>query len=104
VERPARRHAVRRDAGKSKKSKDGGSAAWFGGSIYALKGGNTQELWRYDPGPDSWHELDTLPLVGSAGRKRKVKAGGGIVAADDALYALKGTRPTSSGAMCRHRR
>ena len=78
--------------GKSKKSKDGGSAAWFGGSIYALKGGNTQELWRYDPGPDSWHELDTLPLVGSAGRKRKVKAGGGIVAADDALYALKGNK------------
>ena len=68
--------------GKSKKSKDGGSAIWWENSLYALKGGNTQEFWRYtvsDTGPGTWTELDTVPLVGRGGtKKKKVKAGGDI--------------------------
>jgi len=79
-------------SGKSKRSKDGGSAAFLYGNTYALKGGNTQEFWQYDPGTDSWTELDTMPQVGSSGRKKKVKAGGDLTAATDALYALKGNK------------
>ena len=65
--------------GKSKKSKDGGSATYYAGYIYALKGGNTQEFWRYNVAKDSWEEKDTVPLVGQGStKKKKVKAGGDI--------------------------
>jgi hypothetical protein len=78
--------------GKKKKSKDGGCGAWFNDYVYALKGGNTQEFWHYDPEMDSWRELDTIPAVGTAGRKKRVKAGADIVVAGDMLYALKGNK------------
>jgi hypothetical protein len=78
--------------GKSKKSKDGGSGTLYGADIFALKGGNTQEFWRYSPTTDSWHELDTMPLFGTEGKKKKVKAGAGITAACGDLYALKGNK------------
>jgi hypothetical protein len=78
-------------AGKSKKSKDGGSAALLGSHLYTLKGGNTQEFWRYDPVLDSWDELDTMPQMGTTGKKKKVKAGADLAACGDLLlYALKG--------------
>ncbi len=79
-------------AGKKKKSKDGGAGAWFQGGIYALKGGNTQEFWRYFAARDSWAELETLPLVGSSQRKKKVKDGGDLVSCAYALWALKGNK------------
>ncbi|MBM3314504.1 hypothetical protein FJY71_01495, partial [candidate division WOR-3 bacterium] len=51
--------------GRSKKSKDGGSAAVDsapdGTGIYALKGGNTQEFWQYSCLANAWTELDTMP-------------------------------------------
>jgi hypothetical protein len=79
-------------SGRTRKSKDGGSGAWLGGSVYALKGGNTQEFWRYGPAKDSWDELDTMPQYGSAGRRKKVKSGADITATADALFALKGNK------------
>ncbi|MBM3315138.1 T9SS type A sorting domain-containing protein [candidate division WOR-3 bacterium] len=79
-------------AGKSKKSKDGGSAAYHGGSIFALKGGNTQEFWRRGEGAD-WFELDTMPSYGSTGRKKRAKAGADIVSfGGGVFFALKGNR------------
>jgi hypothetical protein len=83
---------VSRHTGRSKKSKDGGSAAWCGGSIYALKGGNTQEFYKFTPATGLWTELDTVPLFGSTGKKVKVKAGGDIVNYMDWFYALKGAK------------
>jgi hypothetical protein len=78
-------------SGKSKKSKDGGSATWSSGCIYALKGGGTQEFWRYKPEGDSWRELDTVPLLGTTGKKKKVKGGGDITTfAPGAFFAFKG--------------
>ena len=78
--------------GRSKKSKDGGSGAWVDGFIYALKGGNTTEFWRYSATANSWLELDTLPSYGSSGKLRRVGAGGSIVNAAGTLYALKGNK------------
>ena len=78
--------------GRNKKSKDGGSGAWVGGSIYALKGGNTSEFWRYDATANTWTEFDSLPPMGSSGKVRKVRAGGSMVGVDGTLFALKGNK------------
>jgi hypothetical protein len=78
--------------GRTKKSKDGGCGAWFDGSIFALKGGNTQEYWQFSSGPGTWTELETIPAFGSTGRKKRVKAGGDIVYSTYALWALKGNK------------
>ncbi|MBN2537987.1 T9SS type A sorting domain-containing protein [candidate division WOR-3 bacterium] len=78
---------------RKKKSKDGGSAAWYSGEIWALKGGNTQQFWKYSPWADSWTELDTFPNFGSTGRKRRVKYGADIVEyGAGVFYALKGNK------------
>ncbi len=79
--------------GKNKKSKDGAGAAYYNGFIYALKGGNTVELWKCEVagGTYAWTELDPMPEVGSSGRKKRVKAGGDLASyGDGAFYALKG--------------
>ena len=78
--------------GKSKKSKDGGGAAWFQGQIWALKGGNTQEFWCYDVATGSWTEKDTMPAYGSTGKKKRVKDGGDIVYSAYAFWAFKGNK------------
>lgn len=79
--------------GKTKKCKDGSAAAWYNDAIFALKGGNTCEFWRYDAPGDSWVELDTMPSVGSTGKKKRVKGGGDIVLYDaGAFFALKGNK------------
>jgi hypothetical protein len=83
---------VGRDA-SSRRSRGGGSGAWFAGGIYALKGGSTSEFWRYDATADTWTEFNQLPLMGSSGN-RKVSAGGCIVSVDDTLFALKGNQTT----------
>lgn len=75
-----------------KKSKDGGCATWAYSSIFALKGGNTCEFWRYLPDGDSWVELDTMPSVGSTGSKKRVRYGADIGALFGELYALKGNK------------
>jgi hypothetical protein len=76
--------------GRSKKSKDGGCATWMAGDVYALKGGNTQEFWRYEPDRDSWTELDTIPSVGSSVTRRKVKTGADLTSLGTSLAAFKG--------------
>ncbi len=77
----------------SKKAKDGSAAAWLDGQIYAFKGGNTSEFWRYNPNGDSWKEMDPIPLVGSTGKKKKVKSGGALAALPgNAVYGFKGNK------------
>lgn len=76
--------------GRKKKSKDGGSASMKTGVIYALKGGNTQECWSYHPQSRTWTELDTIPAVGSTGRKKRVKGGGDVLTLGAYLWATKG--------------
>ncbi len=86
---------------KNKKSKDGGCAA-FGDdrTFYAIKGGNTQQFFScaiiqngMDGDSTCWAELDTIPVYGSAGRKRRVKHGADIAyVGDSAFFALKGNK------------
>jgi hypothetical protein len=73
---------------KKKKIKDGAGLAYSSAtrSVYALKGGNTNELWHYVPG-DSWHQMDDM----TPGEKG-VKAGGSLVFANGNLYALRGNK------------
>ncbi|MBM3314409.1 hypothetical protein FJY71_01010, partial [candidate division WOR-3 bacterium] len=78
---------------RTKKSKDGGCAAFINGRILALKGGNTQEFWCFNPETRAWDERETIPKLGSTGRNRKVKAGADIATAGvDMLFALKGNK------------
>ena len=78
---------------KKKKAKDGGAGAVFGDQIYALKGGNTQQFWKYDIPGDTWTEQDTVPTNGSTGRKKRVKYGADLVHwGSGAFFALKGNK------------
>ena len=79
-------------SGRSSKLKDGGCGDYFNGSIYALKGANTCEFWRYDITGDTWVEIDTLPAVGSTQKKKRAKAGADLVYGGDAFYAFKGNK------------
>jgi hypothetical protein len=79
--------------GKSKESKDGGNGAFHDGAIHALKGRNTQEFWKYDVAANAWTEYDTIPAVGSTGKKKRVKNGGDVASiGDDVFFVLKGNR------------
>jgi hypothetical protein len=79
--------------GRDKKSRDGGCATWDRGSVFALKGGNTQEFWQYVAAEDRWVERETIPAFGSSGRKRRVKYGADItIWRDGVCYAFKGNK------------
>jgi immune inhibitor A len=76
--------------GKKKKVKDGAGIAYAIGAIYALKGGNTREYWKYDVARDTWKQFEDMPL----GTGKNVKGGGALIADNDPrypnLWALKG--------------
>jgi outer membrane protein assembly factor BamB len=77
---------------RTRKSRDGGAGAWFEGGVYALKGGSTNEFWRYDATAGTWAEFDQLPPMAASGKVRKVYAGGNMVSVDGTLFALKGNK------------
>jgi hypothetical protein len=78
---------------QSRKAKDGSSAAWYDSAVYALKGANTLEYWKFDVATNRWFDLDTIPSVGASGRKTRVKDGGDIAAfGDGVFFALKGNK------------
>jgi hypothetical protein len=81
-------------SGKRKAVKKGASMAGCGGKVYAVKGNNTLEFWRYDPhaeGASKWISRADVP-VGA----RRVKEGSGLapvrIGETDYLYFLKGSR------------
>jgi hypothetical protein len=70
-----------------KKVKDGAGIAAVGRSVYALKGGNTNEFWRYARDDRRWSPAEQMPAV-----TKKVKGGGALTYAPGALalYAFRG--------------
>jgi len=84
---------VSRYTNRTRKSRDGGAGTWGRDGIYALKGANTLEFWHYLAASDTWTELETIPSVGTSSRRKRVKAGGSIVAySDTVFYAFKGNK------------
>jgi len=79
-------------SGGSKKCGDGSRGTWAGDMVLALKGNNTKQTWAYYPAGNVWDERDTIPQVGSTGRRCRVKAGGDIVNADGSIFAMKGNK------------
>ncbi len=56
--------------------------------IWALKGNNTGEFYRFDIAADTWARLETLGV--NPARRKSVKKGGALAADDSSVYALKG--------------
>jgi hypothetical protein len=73
-------------SGRKKRVGSGAGIAYCSGNVYALKGLNTLEFWRYSPDSDRWTQSTDMPVGGG----KKVRGGGALTAAEDALHALKG--------------
>ncbi len=84
-------------SGKSKKPKDGSAGAFLEGKLYALKGGNTEELWVYAADSGKWTQLDDIPLIGSTGKKKKVKAGGDLTIGAPPVVLLASSKAQQYG-------
>jgi hypothetical protein len=80
-----------------KRVKAGGALA-FGrqpgndtGFVFAFKGNNTCEFYRYNTVSNAWLASDSIPLFNRYTRKKGVKAGGTLARSPDgALFATKG--------------
>jgi hypothetical protein len=72
---------------RKKKVKDGAGMAYYGNAVYALKGGGTDEFWRFNCADQTWSVQPQLP----PGLK-KVKGGGALTFSDanKSLYAFRG--------------
>jgi hypothetical protein len=77
---------------RGKGVKEGGALAFALDSlVYAFKGYNTTEFYVYNALHDSWAVSETIPQVGTGGRKRKVKGGSRLAwDGDSAIYGFKG--------------
>jgi hypothetical protein len=67
--------------------KAGGALTAYGDYIYAFKGGNTDEFWRYNTTDNTW---TLCPVISAGVNNKKVKTGGALVTVGDAIYAFKG--------------
>jgi hypothetical protein len=74
--------------GKKKKVGEGSGMIYYNNDLFILKGGNTNEFWRYQIVGDTYVQMDSLwdvPL-GPTGKK-KVKAGGALAMLPSGTYA-----------------
>jgi hypothetical protein len=80
--------------GKSKAVKDGGCLAYGEefdvGYVYGLKGNSTCEYYKYNTESNTWTAKESIPAIGSMGKKKTVKKGAAITTADGRQYAAKG--------------
>ncbi|MCS7257843.1 MAG: choice-of-anchor J domain-containing protein [candidate division WOR-3 bacterium] len=76
---------------KAKYVRAGGAITYDGNNfIYAIKGGRSNEFWRYDILNDSWYPLETIPRL----NKTKSYLGGGasMTFAQGKIWLLKGNK------------
>ena len=81
---------INRD-GKKKKVKDGAGLAYLNSAVYLMKGGNTNEFWKYDIGANNWSQMNPATLWDIPG-DIKVKSGGALCLLDYFFYAVKGNK------------
>jgi hypothetical protein len=74
---------------KRTKVKAGGALVTYGDSIYAFKGGNTQEFWIYNINQDTWLQRKSL-IAYDGTRLKKIKGGASLTIKDNIIYALVG--------------
>ncbi len=79
---------------KPRRIKDGGSAVWREGALWALKAGNTDQFFRYSAGRHEWAGREAVPVVGTSRTRARVGAGSEMASCPRAraLYALKGNK------------
>ena len=84
------RYFVSRD-GKKKKPKDGAGLVYYDNNVYMLKGGNTNEFWKYDITANNWIQMGPAAVwdvpIGSG---KRVKGGGCITRLGNNFYIVKG--------------
>ena len=81
--------------GKAKRVKDGGCLAYSEetdatGCIYALKGNNRCEFYKYNTNTNTWVTKESIPAIGISGKKKAVKKGASMTQAEGKMYAVKG--------------
>ncbi len=85
---------------KKKKIGEGAGLVYHNDYIYLLKGGNTNEFWKYGPlgGTRDWTQMDSLWDIPTGGGKR-VKGGGALIKFTNFFWASKGN---NTGEFYRH--
>jgi len=83
--------------GKSKNVKDGGALCYGKeadndtGFVYAFKGNNRYEFYRYNTATGVWVTRESIPAVNRLGKKKAVKKGSSLAfGTDGRIYATKG--------------
>lgn len=81
--------------GKGKGVKDGGSLAYSGDEtdapyIYAFKGNNRCEFYKYNIADNTWATKESIPAIGSMGKKKTVKKGAALAVKEGKAYGVKG--------------
>jgi hypothetical protein len=77
--------------GKKKKVKDGAGLAYLNNTVYLMKGGNTNEFWKYDIGTNNWSQMNPGEIWDiPVGNGKKVKSGGAMCLFDNSFCAVKG--------------
>jgi hypothetical protein len=79
---------------RNKAVKDGGCLAYNEESgsdfVYAAKGNGTCEFTRYSTLGNTWSNVESVPAIGSSGRKKVVKKGASMAQIGGKLYLAKG--------------
>ncbi len=77
---------------RNRRVKNGGAIAYLNGTLFVLKGGNTQEFWSYNvAGPDTWIRRADIPYA-YTGIRRRPKRGAAMTAGPNAaIFCLKGS-------------
>ena len=60
------------------------------GFIYALKGNGRCEYYRYNIAANAWVTKESIPAIGSSGKRKAVKKGAAMATADSRQFAAKG--------------